>query len=64
MAQQLRALTALWEDPCSIPSFQMVAYKSSLTPDPQDLTLFWTTWVLGTQVVHDIHMCRQNTQAH
>jgi hypothetical protein len=51
MAQQLRALTALPEDPDSILNIHMAAHNS-LTPVPGDPTL------------SNQHTYRQNTKAH
>lgn len=55
MAQQLRVLAALPEDPGSDPPAPMMrGSKLPVTPSPADLTLFlWSLW----EHTHVLYMC-------
>lgn len=46
LAPQVRALAALAENPCSVPSTHVRWFTAPVTPDPGGLTLFWP---LGAQ---------------
>lgn len=50
MAQWLTSLTALPEDPGSVPSTHM-ALRPSITPVPEDLMGFWLPWSPDIYVV-------------
>jgi hypothetical protein len=56
MAQWLRALDALSEDQSSILRTHMVAHNCLTSASGRSNTLFWTSWVPDTLMVH-IHTC-------
>ena len=61
MAQWLRALTAIQEDPGLIPSTHIAACNCLLTVQCHKINaIFWPHWALGIDMVHR-HACRQNT---
>jgi len=64
MAQWLRALAALLEDPSSIPSTHITWWLTTVCNSIfRASSTFWPPWVSGTQVEHRL-ICRQNTHTH
>ena len=57
MAQWLRALPALPEDPGSIPRTHMVAHNYLLLKSLRFDTLLWLLQTLGTHMVQNVCVC-------
>ena len=59
MAQQLRALAALKEDVCLVPSLQHGNYNHPKLSARESDALFWLSQVLHAPGSHNIHACRK-----